>query len=92
MLQQKCICKICSPELYDENGKKIIQEYVHYQSGPCQETLDEIWVGDFENTRRVHDWRNHAFGLRDIWHSLSMEAKIAVYLVAEEAASNEEWD
>ena len=41
---------------------------------------------------RVHDWRNHVCGLSDIWATLSREARIAAFIIAREAASNEIWD
>ena len=41
---------------------------------------------------RVHDWRNHIGDLDEIWSSLSREARMAVAIIAEHAASREEWE
>lgn len=54
---------------------------------------DDIRCPDFTRTSKCHDWRNHVpHSLRDIWHALSAEAKGAVFVCADDAASMEEWD
>lgn len=41
----------------------------------------------------VHDWRNHVPGfLQEMWSQLQPETRLAIALVANEAANNEEWD
>ena len=56
-------------------------------------TLDKITDPDFENTNKVHDWRNHVLpNTQEIWQSLSLFQRYAVYLDAESRAMDEEWD
>lgn len=41
---------------------------------------------------RVHDWRNHLGDLLPIWATLPREARMAAFIIAREAASNEQWE
>lgn len=42
---------------------------------------------------RAHNWRNYIpESLRGIWAVLPIETRAALYVVAEAAASGEEWD
>ena len=42
---------------------------------------------------RAHDWRNHLHsGIEAIWEDLSEEARLVAFILAEEAADNEEWE
>lgn len=41
---------------------------------------------------RVHDWRNHIGDLGSVWKTLPREARMAVAMVAQDAALNEEWE
>ena len=58
-----------------------------------KKSLDKLTDPDFENTSKVHDWRNHVGEhTQEIWQSLSLFQRYAVYLDAESRAMNEEWD
>lgn len=47
----------------------------------------------WDKMRRVHEWRRYIPQvLRENWKALTAEARIAVYLMAEEQANNEDWD
>ena len=47
----------------------------------------------FENVGRVSDWRNHVpDNVRCVWNKLSEKERLLVVAVAEQAASQEEWD
>lgn len=48
---------------------------------------------DFNNTDKVHDWRNHVGGnVQEIWDTFTDTQKIAIALDAEIEAMREEWD
>lgn len=48
---------------------------------------------EFDKNERVHDWRNHVPSeIKELWPQLSMETRLAIAFMAEEIASNEEWD
>ena len=41
----------------------------------------------------VHDWRTHVpYDIRQIWHTLSKETRLAVAICSEYAAAAEIWD
>ena len=47
----------------------------------------------FEKTGRVHDWRNYIDSwLIEQWHTLDLNARIALWYMAEKRASAEDWD
>lgn len=48
---------------------------------------------EFENTRRVHDWRSHVpdWAIKS-WKHLSAETRVVIYVMCEELADKEEWD
>jgi hypothetical protein len=44
-------------------------------------------------SNQMYDWRNHVPNyLRAIWIVLSIEAKLAAYLVAKQESDSEDWD
>ncbi|NQT15893.1 MAG: hypothetical protein HQ582_24265 [Planctomycetes bacterium] len=48
---------------------------------------------DWENSHRVHDWRNHVSReLRGLWERLARETRLALMLQALESSEWEEWD
>ena len=56
-------------------------------------TAVEGGEADFAHANRVHDWRNHVpADIKALWDDLTTEARAAVWLCAEEAASREEWE
>lgn len=47
----------------------------------------------WEDRQKVHDWRNHVpDAMRRWWNELHLDAKIVAYIMAEEIATNEDWD
>lgn len=47
----------------------------------------------FAQASRVHEWRNYVPDVvQKLWPQLSLETRIIMYMAAENAASNEEWD
>ncbi len=55
--------------------------------------MDAVLNPEFDNTTRVHDWRNHIPPrFKGIWDQLSIEVRIVIYLTAYDAACKEEWD
>jgi hypothetical protein len=41
----------------------------------------------------VHDWRNHVQPhFAEDWHSMALETRLAIFLVADHAAGEEQWD
>ena len=54
---------------------------------------DEVTAVVWGDGGRVHNWRNYVPPrLKKIWHHLSMEAKVVIYIMADEQASDEVWD
>jgi hypothetical protein len=48
---------------------------------------------EWESTKKTHDWRNHISAvIRDIWDTLSEEARLVAYFTAKCQADNEEWE
>ena len=48
---------------------------------------------EFEKTTRVHDWRNYIPNtLQAVWPMLEFETRLVAVIMADEQASNEEWD
>ncbi|WP_306150661.1 hypothetical protein [Roseovarius sp. MMSF_3281] len=48
---------------------------------------------DWANAQKVHDWKNYAGErLRDVWPSLSHEAKKAISETLDDVAGREEWE
>lgn len=48
---------------------------------------------DWENTSRVHDWRNYITDqMKSQWDKFSSEQKRMIAEMADEAASGEQWD
>ena len=55
--------------------------------------VENLKVEDFKDDDRIHNWRNYVDSeIKDIWSQLSDETRVGIYIVAEETASNEEWD
>jgi hypothetical protein len=47
----------------------------------------------FENTGRVHDWRNYILDpVADRWHEFDLASRVAMYAMAEYRAGCEEWE
>lgn len=50
-------------------------------------------VIDWENARRVHDWRNHVPEvIAHAWPLLDEQARVVAFLMASKMADAEEWD
>lgn len=48
---------------------------------------------DFTNTSKVHDWKNYVpQALVNVWGQLGIDARLAIYLIAEENAMSEAWE
>ena len=47
---------------------------------------------NLEQGGNVHNWRNHLGCMKTFWPKLSEETRLAIFIVAEEAADNEEWE
>lgn len=48
---------------------------------------------DFANRGRVHDWRNYVpEWARVHWHSIAVDSRVAIFLMADDFASREDWD
>lgn len=48
---------------------------------------------EWDRAHKCHDWRNHVPDkLVEVWDNLPAAARLAVYLMAEWDAHNEEWD
>lgn len=61
--------------------------YTPHDSATSMENPD--WVG----AEKVHDWRNHVGpNTRAIWHTLTLEPRLAIAADAELNAGKEEWD
>jgi len=55
--------------------------------------LVELRRETFTGLGRVHRWQNHVpKELRELWSVLSDETKLAVYILAESGAGEEEWE
>lgn len=60
--------------------------------------LDLFWAKDidkpdFDNTEKVHDWRNYVPDIAiDNWDKLSLETRTYIVYMAENQASSEEWE
>lgn len=54
---------------------------------------EKLKFPDWRHTSKVHDWRNHIpKSVRNKWDDLLLETKVIAYAMAEEIASEEEWD
>lgn len=59
----------------------------------CDEFLEEVAVVTWNDIGRVHDWRNYVpMKLQGIFHKLSFEARVVIYITAEAQADQEDWD
>jgi hypothetical protein len=48
---------------------------------------------EFDKAGRVHDWRNYIMEhLIILWDDLSRETRMAIAMIAQKQASEEEWD
>jgi len=48
---------------------------------------------DFENTRRVHDWRNRVADIFiNTWDRLTERERMIIFIIAEQEASSEKYD
>ena len=47
----------------------------------------------FDKAHRCHDWRNYIPDeVRTAWNEMSVEARVMVYILAQQQAENEDWD
>lgn len=54
---------------------------------------DELRLTDFENTSKVHDWRNYVGEeTQKIWQTFTHEQRVAIATDADWLASGEEWE
>ena len=57
------------------------------------QALRDIDDDTFEHKTKCNDWRNHVpASIIDVWKTLSGMERALVALVADHAASNEDWD
>jgi hypothetical protein len=55
--------------------------------------IEAINKPEFDKATRVHDWRNHVpKTIEKVWSHLSEEARLVAIMMAEEEASNENWE
>lgn len=55
--------------------------------------LDIVKNPQFEKVGKVHDWRNYIPDcMIDVWDVLSLDAKIACFIMAAKEANSEDWD
>jgi hypothetical protein len=53
----------------------------------------DVILPDWENTGRVHDWRNYiSEELRHIWWTFTVDQKMAIARNADDMADRERWD
>lgn len=76
--------------MIEELHPKIQSEY---NIGSLKETMRDIENPKWEETGRVHDWRNHVPSwFEEVWDKLGIETRYALYVVAKQEAGREEWD
>lgn len=64
-----------------------------YRQMQQQRVLKECNEPHFEETTRVHDWRNYIPDeVAETWEEFPLEARLAMWMMAEKQASNEEWE
>lgn len=55
--------------------------------------VDVVEPVDWNNNHKVHDWKNYVPEIvQELWNELTMESRMIAYMMAEQQASNEEWD
>lgn len=55
----------------------------------AHEVLSFLCNPEFEKAAKTHDWRNHIPSeIRKLWKNLGEEARMIVYIVAQEQADN----
>lgn len=60
---------------------------------PVEECVSSIVTPDWDNARRVHDWRNHVPEfVKKQWECLTVETRVVTFWIASESASDEDWD
>lgn len=63
------------------------------QQARIKDFVDYLRRQNFEETNKVHDWRNHVPALLiSEWDVLSDQSRVSAYVIAKEAADNEEWE
>lgn len=70
-------------------------EIIDFQNKPpMDQAIQAIKEPCFEQEKGlVHNWRNHLPSeLQESWHRLAPETRMAIYLICENMADNEEWD
>jgi len=59
----------------------------------CSLALNNIDDDTFDHAQKCNDWRNHVPDeVADVWNHLSRPERALVALVADHAASAEDWD
>jgi len=77
-----------------EKDKEIIKEALgEFGFSDFKQLKRDLVSPDFNNTGKVHDWKNYIpKAYVKNWASLDVNTKLAMYVIAEQVASNEEWD
>lgn len=58
-----------------------------------QHLLEILSDNDLDQGGRVHNWRNHInSGLESMWPQFPLDIRVALWISAEQSASNEHWD
>lgn len=71
--------------------KSLLDQLVH--ESHRVEIRDMLNNPQWENTQRIHDWRNYIpQEIRKLWDSLSEDSKMMAYYIAEEVATKEDWE
>lgn len=71
--------------------KEILNKYADEKYFDYQ--IAEIENPDFSNIDKCHDWKNYIPDkLTQRWNEISTETRVVAFLLAEEQASNEEWE
>lgn len=74
-----------------ENARIVLQ-HVAIHADPAI-NFDKIHAEDFSHTDKTHDWRNHVPRyLQKQWKMLDDNSRLALYIMAERQAQDEEWD
>ena len=65
----------------------------YYWMPTTADLLELLNKPEFEKANKVHDWRNHVSdAAMEIWDEIGVKARLVIYEMAAERASNEEWE
>jgi hypothetical protein len=76
-------------------GWRMLEDLVASMTHPIsmEEVMLRVEVPNWDLRGKTHDWRNHVSPvLRHMWPDISVETRMVAVIMAEEAASKEEWE